>query len=290
MKDAQREINKRGSQAIDIVNRMLGQGYVYDDETFNDDKDRQKFQADSGKPGFLAKVASTQAPPVPLIHPPFPNELLNLHQQNVQIMQSVSNIPPAMAGRGTGYESGDALSSQKVSGMVGNERIFDNFILSKQTVFRKVFKLITKFYTKERIARLVLSSASDPSRMEKAQIAGNEIGQRRTPEQDQELTQSIIGLLERANLDEYDITIGDQPLSPTAREAQLRLWLEARNHGMADVPPGMLVELSSLPNKGKWAKQMEELYQQRMQMEAQKTQAELAKAGRIPVNQPGGNQ
>lgn len=290
MKDAQREINKRGSQAVDIVNRMLGQGYFYDDETFSDDKDRVDFQRDSGKPGFMAKIASTQAPPIPAESPQFPMELLNLHRQNVDIMQSVSNIPPAMAGKGTGYESGDALSMQKSSGMVGNERIFDNFILSKQTLFRKVFKMVQKFYSKERIARLVLSAASDTSRMENARIGGREIPQQRTSAEDQELMQYIVKLLETSNLDEYDITIGEQPLSPTAREAQFRMWLEAQNHGM-QVPPGMLVELSSLPNKGKWARQMEQMQQARMQMEQQKFTAEMAKAGRIsPVNQTGGNQ
>ena len=287
MKDAQREINKRGSQAIDIVNRMLGQGYVYDDETFTDDRDRDRFIQSGGKPGTVLKVASTERPPVPLERPQFPVELLRLHQQNVDIMQAVTNIPPAMAGAGTGYESGQALNLQRTSGMVGNERVFDNFILSKQTVFRKVFRLVQKFYSKERIARLVLSAASDPTRMENARIGQNEIPMQRTPEQDAELMQHIVQMLDTADLSEYDITIGEQPLSPTAREAQFRLWMEAQNHGF-QVPPGMLMELSSLPNKGKWAREMQAMQQAQMQMEQQKFAAEMAKAGRVPVNQSGG--
>lgn len=290
MKDAQREINKRGSQAIDIVNRMLGQGYFYDDETFNDDRDKDTFKRDVGKPGFNLKIANVDRPPVPAVHPPFPTELLNLHKQNVDIMQTVSNIPPAMVGQGTGYESGSALQSQKQGALVGNERIFDNFVLSKQTVFKKVFKLVQKLYSKERIARLVLSSVSDPTRMENARIGGQEIPQQRTPEEDVELMQYIIKMLETANLDEYDIAIGEQPMSPTARESQFRLWLEAQNHGLP-VPPGMLVELSALPNKGKWARQMQQMQEQAMETERMKFEAEMAKAGRTPppVNPAGGN-
>jgi hypothetical protein len=288
MKDAQREINKRGSQAIDIVNRMLGQGYVYDDETFNDDKDKANFGRNAGKPGSLNKVANADRPPTPLQSPPFPVELLRLHSQNVEIMQAVTNIPPAMAGTGTGYESGSALNTQKVSGMVGNERIFDNFILSKQAVFRKVFRLVQKFYSKERIARLVLSAASDPTRMEAAKIGQREIPiEGRTPDEDQELMRYIMKMLETADLNEYDITIGEQPLSPTAREAQLRLWMEAQNHGM-QVPPAMLIDLSSLPNKGKWAREMQAMQQAQMEMERMKFNSEMAKAGRTPVNQTGG--
>jgi hypothetical protein len=285
MKDAQREINKRGSQAIDIVNRMLGQGYFYDDETFNDDKDKDAFKRDSGKPGFALKVANSDRPPTPATHPPFPTELLNLHRQNVDIMQTVSNIPPALVGQGTGYESNQALQTQKQGALVGNERIFDNFVLSKQAVFKKVFKLVQKFYTKERIARLVLSSVSDPTRMENARIGGQEIPQQRTPDEDQILMQHITEMLETANLEEYDIAIGEQPMSPTAREAQFRLWLEAQNHGLP-VPPGMLIELSALPNKGKWARQMQEMQQQAQETERMKFEAEMAKAGRTP---PPGN-
>lgn len=288
MKDAQREINKRGSQAIDIVNRMLGQGSTYDDETFNDDKDRLAYANRASTPGALLKVTNTDRPPAPIQSPPFPMELLTLHKQNVDIMQAVSNIPPAMAGAGTGYESGSALNTQKASGMVGNERIFDNFVLSKQAVFRKVFRLVQKFYSKERIARLVLSAASDPSRMEAMKMGGQEIPQQRTPDEDAILTQSIIKMLETADLAEYDITMGEQPLSPSAREAQFKLWLEAQNHGLP-VPPAMLMDLSSMPNKGKWAKEMQIMQEQNMQMEKQKFEAEMAKAGRKPVNQTGGN-
>lgn len=284
MKDAQREINKRGSQAIDIVNRMLGQFWLYDDETFNDDRDKNQFKRDAGKPGALLKVATTDRPPVSPDRPNFPTELLNMHRQNVETMQSISNIPPAMAGTGTGYESGDALQIQKSSGLVGNERVFDNFVLSKQTVFKKVFALVKKFYTPDRIARLVLSAASDPSRMEQVQLGGQEVPMQRSPEEDAELQASIIKMLDTADLEEYDIAIGEQPLSPTAREAQFRLWMEARNHGLP-VPPGLLMDLSSLPNKGKYAREMQAMQEQQMQMEQQKFTAEMAKAGRIPVNQ-----
>lgn len=288
MKDPQREINKRGSQSIDIVNRMLGQFWLYDDDTFSDPKDAEVYRRDAGKPGALLKVANTERPPVAPERPDFPIELLSMHKQNVEILQSVTNIPPAMAGSGTGYESGSALQTQKTSGLTGNERIFDNFIISKQTVFRKVFKLLQAYYSPQRLARLLLSAASDPSRMEPARIGQQEIPMQRSPEQDAELMQNILRMLDTSNLSEYDIAIGEQPLSPTAREAQFRLWLEAQNHGM-QVPPGMLMDLSSMPNKGKWAREMAALQQAQMEMERQKFTAEMAKAGRVPVNPTGGS-
>lgn len=119
-------------------------------------------------------------------------------------------------------------------------------------------------------------------------MGGQEIPQQRTPDEDAILTQSIIKMLETADLAEYDITMGEQPLSPSAREAQFKLWLEAQNHGLP-VPPAMLMDLSSMPNKGKWAKEMQIMQEQNMQMEKQKFEAEMAKAGRKPVNQTGGN-
>jgi hypothetical protein len=290
MKGAQREINKRGSQSIDIVNKMIGRGWFYDDDTFDDPREAEKFRNQAGGAGWYQKVASTDRPPVAADTPPFPNELLNMHGVNLSIMEGVSNINPGMSGMGkTGYESGSALARQQKSGLVGNERVFDNFILSKQQLFRKVFKMIQEYYTKERIARIVLSEASDPGRMEPLQVGGQEIPAQRSAPEDAEALQSIVKMLETKDLADYDIQIGEQIFSATNKEAQFMAWMEAAQHGM-QVPPGMLIELSSLPNKGKWTRVMNEMQQQQMQMEQMKYQAEMQKAGRVPAPQPGNNQ
>jgi hypothetical protein len=63
--------------------------------------------------------------------------------------------------------------------------------------------------------------------------------------------------------------------------------MEAQNHGM-QVPPAMLIDLSSLPNKGKWAREMQAMQQAQMEMEKMKFNSEMAKAGRTPGNQTGG--
>lgn len=289
MKDPQREINKRGSQAIDIVNRMLAKGWFYDEDTFPSEQDLNQFRKDSSKPGFTAKVSDTARPPVQPETTQFPNELFSMHRQNVDILQSVTNIPPAMVGGGTGYESGDALGIQRSSGLIGNERVFDNFIYAKQVVFQKVFAMVPTVYGPERLARLILSAASDPNRTENLQIGNREVPPRRTSMEDMELTQAIIQMLSTKDLLEYDIAIGEQPMSATARESQFKLWISAAQQGFP-VPPELLVELSPLPNKGKWGRMMAAQQQAQQEMERQKTQAELAKAGRIPVNNNGGNQ
>lgn len=293
MKGAQREINKRGSQSIDIVNKMLGRGWFYDKETFDDPKEAEKFKSNAGGSGWFQEISSTDRPPLPAETPNFPAELLNLHSLNLSIMEGVSNINPGMSGMGrTGYESGSSLARQQKSGLVGNERMFDNFILAKQSLFRKVFKMVQKYYDKRRIARIVLSEASDPSRMEPLQVQGQPIPGQRDPQTDMALMQHIEVMLSTKDLSDYDIQIGEQVFSATNKEAQFMAWMEAAAHGM-QVPPGMLIELSSLPNKGKWARVMEAQYQQQMQMEQMKYTAEMQKAGRIPPpasnNSPGGN-
>ena len=282
MKSPQREINKRGSQSIDIVNRMLGRGWFYDADTFEDPREADKFRTNAGGSGWMQKVADTTRPPVPAELPPFPVELFNMHNLNLSIMEGVSNINPGMTGMGkTGYESGSAMRTMQRSGLVGNEKAFDNFILSKQVLFKKVLKMVQAYYSPERIARIVLSEASDPSRAENLQVAGQEIPPSRDPQTDAELAQGISKMLQTKDLTEYDIQIGEQAFSATNKEAQFAQWMEAAAHGM-QVPPGMLIELSSLPNKGKWAREMQAIQQAQMQMEQMKYQAEMEKAGRVP--------
>jgi RNase adaptor protein for sRNA GlmZ degradation len=95
--------------------------------------------------------------------------------------------------------------------------------------------------------------------------------------------QDIQNMLDTTDLLKYDIQIGEQIFSATNKEAQFTMWSEAATHGLP-VPLEMLIELSSLPNKGKWNKIVKEQESMRQQMEQMKYTAELQKAGRIPVN------
>lgn len=290
MKDAQREINKRSSQAIDIVNRMLGRGWFYDSETFSTPKQANQFKQISGGAGWHQEIASTERPPKPAEQPSFPTELLTMHQLNVSILDGVSNISQTLHGQSkTGYESAAARQQETRGSLVGNERVFDNFILSKQTVFKKVFKLVQEYYKPERIARIVLSEASDPGRSEQMQLQGQPIPMQRDDAMNQQILQDIVTMLETKDLSEYDIQIGEQPFSATAREGEFLMWMEAARQGIT-VPPQMLVELSSLPKKAKWAEVMQQMQEQQMQMEAEKHRTELEKSGRIPVQSNTGAQ
>ena len=284
MKHAQMEINKRGSQGIDIVNRMLGRGWFIDPETFNSPSDENKFIENSGSSGWVQKVQSVERPPRQADSMSYPPELFNLHQLNLSIMEGVSNITSSLSGQQqTGYESGSAILRLQRSGLVGNERVFDNFILSKQTMFRNVFRLMQEFYSPARIARIVLSEASDTQRSEPLTIGDNEISPFRSPQEDEMIYQDIQNMLDTTDLLKYDIQIGEQIFSATNKEAQFTMWSEAATHGLP-VPLEMLIELSSLPNKGKWNKIVKEQESMRQQMEQMKYTAELQKAGRIPVN------
>ena len=77
------------------------------------------------------------------------------------------------------------------------------------------------------------------------------------------------------------------------KEFERKAWQEAKAQGIP-VPEELLVSLSSLPDKGKWAAVMKERAEQARQMELIKYQTELQKAGRIPVggqnNNSGGSQ
>lgn len=289
MKDSQREVNKRSSQIIDVANTTLSPGFFYEKDTFVNEKGKRDFQKNASTPGHNAEIENIERPPIPKQNPRFPGELFTLQQNNMRLMTSVSNINPALAGQSSQYQSAKAGSMQRQAGLIGNERVFDNFILSKQTVMHKVFKLAQEFYSKERIARIILSEASDPERLEQLQIGGQQIAQRRTSEEDAIAMQNIIKLLNTSDLSDYDITIGEQPLSPTMKEFERKSWMEAQQMGIP-VPPQLMVELSSLPNKSKWAKIMQQMAEEQKQMEQLKFQTEMQKAGRLPaqnINQGG---
>jgi hypothetical protein len=292
MKDPQREVNKRASQISDAANRTLSPGWSYTEDTFTSPREEQDWLKNRGKVGHATKHNADAQPPQPNVQPKFPAELTALQQSNMTTMSLVSNINPSLAGQSSQYQSGTAAVSQRQAGLVGNERVFDNFILTKQAVMQKAFKLAQSFMSPERIARIVLSEASDPDRMENLQIAGQPIEQQRTSEEDAIAMQNILKILETKDMAEYDISIGEQALSPTMKEFERKAWQEAAAQGIP-VPPGLLVSLSSLPNKAKWHAEMAALQQQQMEMEKLKFETEMQKAGRVPPSQnnnPGGSQ
>lgn len=278
LKDPQREINKRKSQSVDVLNRANGYGFYYDGDTFANTKDERDFNDNISKPGFKVRVKNLNKIPIEKQGTKFPGEIIQMEEHSSNKLKEISNINNEMLGQSQRQESGVAIAEKKRQGLIGNEFLFDNLSMAQRQVGILILKYIPKVWTPSKINRLInrqLTKAQKEAEATGGQIDNQEVIKAKyTPE---EISKAIA---EIANLDftKYDVVVGESDYSPTKKIANFLMMYELARSG-APIPPEMIIIMSDLPPKEK--KLVMGVLQQQQQAEAQvqqsKNQTEITK-------------
>ena len=276
-KDPQRELNKRHSQLIDILNKVSAYGWFIDDSTFATPHEAEKFRRQSAKAGFVQDVRDTNKIPRQAEGVRFPTEMANLVEISKTNIQQILNVNPELLGLNSRAESGVAIVEKKRQGLLGNEFLFDNLNLSKKILGRVLVALIRRCYNTDRIMR-VLANINERTPVE---IAGQALGQWNS--------EDIRRILEDADLTKYDVVVAESQFSPTNRIANFIAWSSLASQGLP-VPPEMLIELSDLPDKQKYLDRIQQQMQAQQQAEQQKYDTEIQKALIASQGRAGGQQ
>lgn len=284
-KDPQREINKRHSQAVDILNRMSGYGWFIDDQTFLNLKEQKNFEDNSSRAGFVQKIRDIKNFPVKVEGAKFPAELANYEGLASAKMKEIMNVNMEMLGVAAGAGSGVQEVGRRRQGLIGNEFLFDNLSLAKRKLGRMLAAYIQDVYTIERMIRILENQASRGSIVQPQNVPpGSEMAQILAqtegvgPKYDVAVLKE---LLTNIDLTKYDVEVGESAYSPTNRQSNFIIWLEAAKVGVP-IPPDLLIDLSDLPEKERIKEQIKAM-QLAEQQEAEKTrQVELAKSGINP--------
>lgn len=262
-KDPQREVNYRRSQAIDIGNKMISYGHFITSETFDTPEEETKFMNQSTSPGGVYKLALGQPKPEKLEAPAFPQalaELMNIAQADVQSMINITVEP------GGANESGTAFLNKQKQKLTSNEFLFDNLRFAEQKLGRLLIPLIQRYYSPERIARIVNYHAQT-----------NEVKLGGTPISDFTEAQ-IVELLYNSDLTKYDTIVSESTYSPSQRMATWQMMIEMANNGQP-ISPNTLIELMPVPEAQKQKLLKEQQAQAESQSQAAATTAdtEIAK-------------
>jgi len=285
-KDPQREINKRHSQAVDILNRMAAYGWFYDDQTFLNLKEQKNFETNSARAGFLQKIRDIKNVPLKVEGTKFPNELANYEALASAKIKEIMNVNTELLGQQQGESSGIAIVRRQRQGLIGNEFLFDNLSLAKRKLGRMIAAYIQKVYDVDRMIRILENQASRGSVLEPPQVPpGSQMEKllkenptMGSPQYDPAVLKE---LLANVDLTKYDVACSESAYSPTNRQGNFIVWLEAAKVGV-QVPPEVLVDLSDLPDKEKVKASMIAMQRAKAE-EAEKTrQVELIKSGVNP--------
>jgi hypothetical protein len=285
-KDPQRVINKRSSQMIDIGDRAVNYGWLYDDGTFRTEEEARKFKQVVSTPGFVAKVNSIGQPPIKLDGGKFPSELANMHDMAVNQLEAIQGID-ATANAGANTSASAILQAEKTV-LVGHEYLFDNLTFAKKRIGKMLLSIFQKYYSPRRIYRIVANRAAamapQQQQMQAPQqmppgMPGQPPGQM-PPQGGMQVAgvpfenytqEEIEKLLEDADLSKYDVVVGESTWSPTQRIATLTILTDLMGKG-APVPMDMMAQFLDMP---------EDIKQQMIQgIQAQQQQAATSEMGK----------
>lgn len=231
-KDPQRELNKRVSQSVDIVNFASLYGIVYDETTFASPSEEKNFKENGNKPGFIVKVQDIRNKPELFQGIKMPSEILAVADTSEARLERLMSVDATrFAGANT---SAYAIMQARESALVGNEPLFKNMKRAKKRLITKMIAYIQKYYSPKRIYRML----SDQNVRTPFQVDGQPFGDY-TPD-------DIIGFLENSDLTKIDITIDETSWSPTQRTATLNVIQELAKAGFP-VPPDIIPELLNTP-------------------------------------------
>jgi hypothetical protein len=262
VKDPQREINKRHSQAIDILNKQATYNWIIDDDVFKDARSEKEFIANSSTPGYVIKVNSMRNLPEKVEGSKIPSEVVGMMELSSNKLREIMNIPAEALGFSEREFSGIALQEKKHSTQMANEFLFDNLNAAKRLLAKRVMMKVQEHYDVDRIVRLVNNSRpQSDSDVQKNQINVSEAQL----------------LLENEDLMKYDVVTTPSISSPTARTANFAILFELAKQGVIQ-DPSIIIGASDIPNKQEILGNLEAAAQASQQAEAQKQQTELLKS------------
>jgi len=215
LKDAQKELNKRSSQLLRILNSSINTGIITDDPELADD-----FERVGNRPGFA--LVAKQGASWTIVQPPqFPIAHARLEEQAGEDLKRISGINDDLLGFREATQSGIAIDLRRRQGMTIIMGLFDNLRYTMQLATQLVISRFQQFMPEEKIARILGPKRAIP-----------------------ELIQAI----QSVDAADFDIIIIQVPSSPSIRlenfakmEALLKIGIP--------IPPDIVIEASDIPQK-----------------------------------------
>lgn len=281
LKDPQREINKRRSQLLHILNSMANRGWFEKVGSLSPEEHR-KLEMMGSTPGIVVKYNDQQ--PNAFDTTQLPTAFAQIEQACTSDLKEISGINEEMMGMNVpASASGRAIELKQQAAITSIATMLDNLRRTKKQVMRMLWGhrgrkgLIQEYITEEMAVRITDDNgkAGFMKLNAKTPIPNPVTGELPWTDENGEVMATV---MDDVTTWEFDIILADEPTSPSGRTAAFWKLLEAQKAGVP-VPPDILLEASDIPQK--------EQIKQKMAMMAQQ-QAQPPQQGQGQPNVPGG--
>jgi hypothetical protein len=156
MIDPQKEINKRWSQALNMLNNQVQPGVFAEVDAFVDELQAKQSMKEAGGITYLNSGALSSNMIQERNIPTFPNAPMQMEQFSQDIMRKITGINPDLLGQDRGrQEPGVVIRLRQQQGITLLKPLFRNFNLLKKGVFERVLAIITLHMPDEQIMRIL---------------------------------------------------------------------------------------------------------------------------------------
>lgn len=246
MVDPQKEINKKRSILVDILNRNANSGWMYEEGTLDPDQEEnlRKYGSSPGINVRWKRAPNGQSQQPGRIEPGgYPQGLDRLEDKSANDLHQISGINESAMGQLDRVQSGRAIEARQRQAVLSIQLYQDNFSRSKQIVGRKALSIFQHHYTEERVFR-IMGEDSTPVQYEINKKAEN--GTNSTSR------------MNDITLGKYMVDVDEVPISATFKQGQFEetmMLLEKLGPigvMLAQTSPELLIDQTSLPNKEGW--------------------------------------
>lgn len=276
LKDSQREINKRRSQALHILNTTTNSGWMAEEGALTKSQE-SALKNGASTPGTVLTVGAgsmTGGRIQRLDPPPMPSNVIEATQEATQELTAISGINEALMGVDIAADaSGRAIELKQKQAITHITTLFDNLRYAKKQIAHLLWGergskgIIPQYYTEQKTYRIIGVGGNNEF------ITVNQQQQ----VQDPVTMQTITTTLNDLSQGEFDIVIAESPATATQRTTQFYALTDAVSKlGIpGDLVFDILLDLSDIAQKEEIKRRYKERQEQAAQAAQQQQQAEI---------------
>ena len=262
IKDPQREVNKRWSQALHLLNQQAQPGVYAETDAFVDGPQAEASLKEAGSvtwvnPGALNNKIKERTVPK------FPDAPMQMEQFSQEIIKKITGINPDLLGQDRGrQEPGVVVRLRQQQGMVLLKPLFKAYNNMKRDLFMRQLAIIMEYMPDSQILRILGETDRYMIDPNTGIITDN-------------MTKRQANIREIKNIS-YNVIAEESQGNMTKRMLELTALLEMQKSGFP-VDPQQIIEKMSIPDQDKqrWLMFIQQQMESQAQSTAEQFQAQL---------------
>ena len=254
MKDPQKEVNKRWSQALNMINQQVQTGVYAETDAFVDKRQAEQSLKEAGSITWVNNGALTAGKIKERDIPRFPDAIMQMEQFSQEMIKKITGINPDLLGQDRGrQEPGVVVKLRQQQGMTLLKPLFNSFNKAKKGLYKRQLAIVMEYMPDSQILRIL--GQNERYSIDKA-----------TGVITDQATGMTAELRDVRNL-EYNIISEQAPGQMSKRMAELTALLEMSQ--TLPVPPEQIIDKMdiSASDKAQWIQYINEQQEGAMQKE-----------------------